>query len=167
MVAPCHPTIKIVEPNKGKHIAVAGDINTIVVSKQDTGGTYSFIEAKVFPGGGPAPHIQTREQEGFYVVEGQVTFKANEQTIVAKPGTFINIPPNVLHSFKNETNEIAKLLFVLSPSGMEQLFVDVGLEVTDISKKPPPFTDEQLRKLPSIASKYGVEIRPPHSNTSL
>jgi hypothetical protein len=47
--------VKIVEPNKGKHIAVAGDINTIVVSKEDTGGTYSFIEAKVFPGGGPAP----------------------------------------------------------------------------------------------------------------
>lgn len=67
----------------------------------------------------------------------------------------------MLHSFKNETNEIAKLLFVLSPAGMEQLFVEVGLEVTDISKKPPPFTDEQLQKLPSIASKYGVEIRPP------
>jgi hypothetical protein len=30
--------VKIVEPNKGKHIAVAGDINTIVVSKEDTGG---------------------------------------------------------------------------------------------------------------------------------
>jgi hypothetical protein len=43
--------VKIVEPNKGRHIAVAGDINTIVASKEDTGGTYSFIEAKVFPGG--------------------------------------------------------------------------------------------------------------------
>ena len=40
--------IKILEPNKGKHIAVAGDINTILAFKEDTGGTYSFIEAKVF-----------------------------------------------------------------------------------------------------------------------
>jgi hypothetical protein len=56
--------IKILEPNKGKHIAVAGDINTILAFKEDTGGTYSFIEAKVFPGGGPVPHIQTREHEG-------------------------------------------------------------------------------------------------------
>jgi hypothetical protein len=45
--------IKILEPNKGKHIAIVGDINTILASKEDTGGTYSFIEAKVFPGGGP------------------------------------------------------------------------------------------------------------------
>ena len=64
--------VKIVEPNKGKHIAVAGDINSIVASKEDTDGTYSFIEAKVFPGGDPIPHIQTREHEGFYVIEGQI-----------------------------------------------------------------------------------------------
>ena len=161
MVGSENRKVKIVEPNRGKHIAVSGDINTIVVSKQDTGGTYSFIEAKVFPGGGPAPHIQTREQEGFYVVEGQVTFKADGQTIVAKPGTFINIPPGVLHSFKNETNEIAKITFVLSPGGLEQLFVEVGIEVSDTNVKPPPFTKEQIQKLPIIASKYGVEIRPP------
>jgi len=161
MVGSENRKVKIVEPNRGKHIAVSGDINTIVVSKQDTGGTYSFIEAKVFPGGGPAPHIQTREQEGFYVVEGQVTFKADGQTIVAKPGTFINIPPGVLHSFKNETNEIAKITFVLSPGGLEQLFVEVGIEVSDTNVKPPPFTKEQIQMLPSIASKYGVEIRPP------
>jgi mannose-6-phosphate isomerase-like protein (cupin superfamily) len=152
--------VKIVEPNKGRHIAVAGDINTIVASKEDTGGTYSFIEAKVFPGGGPAPHIQTREHEGFYVIEGQITFKVDNQTIEAKPGTFVNVPPNVLHSFKNETNEVAKLIIILSPPGLEQLFVEVGLEVSDINIEPQPFTNEQKQKLPSILSKYGMEIRP-------
>ena len=151
--------VKIVEPNKGRHIAVAGDINTIVPSKEDTGGTYGFLEAKVFPGGGPAPHIQTHEHEGFYVIEGQITFKVDKQMIEAKPRTFVNVPPNVLHSFKNETNEVAKLIIILSP-GLEQLFVEVGLEVSDINIKPQPFTNEQKRKLPSILSKYGMEIRP-------
>jgi len=108
--------VQIVEPNKGKHLAVVGDINTIVASNEDTGGTYSFIEAKVFPGGGPPPHIQTREHEGFYVIEGQITFMVEKQRIEAKPGTFVNVPPNVLHSFKNETNETAKLIGILSPS---------------------------------------------------
>jgi quercetin dioxygenase-like cupin family protein len=153
--------IKILEPNKGKHIAIVGDINTILAFKEDTGGTYSFIEAKVFPGGGPIPHIQTREHEGFYVVEGQIIFYVDEQRIEAKPGTFVNIPPNVLHSFKNETNENAKLIIVLSPAGLEQFFVDTGLEVSNNSVKPPPLTDEQIQKLVSLASKYGMEIRPP------
>lgn len=79
--------VKILEHNKGKHIAVAGDINTILAFKEDTGGgTYSFIEAKVFPGGGPIPHIQTREHEGFYIIEGQIIFNVDGQRIEAKPG---------------------------------------------------------------------------------
>ena len=152
--------VKILEPNKGKHIAVAGDINTILAFKEDTGGTYSFIEAKVFPGGGPIPHIQTREHEGFYIIEGQIILNVDGQRIEAKPGTFVNIPPNVLHSFKNETNETAKLIIVLSPAGMEQLFVEVGLEITNNSVKPPPFNSEQKQKLARLASKYGMEIKP-------
>jgi quercetin dioxygenase-like cupin family protein len=107
--------VKIVEPNKGKHMAVAGQINTIVASKEDTGGTYSFIECKVFPGAGPVPHIQTREHEAFYLVEGQLTFTVDKERIQAKAGTFINVPPNILHTFKNETDEIAKLITILSP----------------------------------------------------
>lgn len=66
----------------------------------------------------------------------------------------------ILHSFKNETKETAKLIIVLSPAGMEQLFVEVGLEVSNNSVKPPPFTNEQKQKLASLASKYGMEIRP-------
>ena len=42
---------------------------------------------------------------------------------------------------------------------MEQLFVDIGLEVSNINKQPPPFTDEQKQKLPSLAAKYGMEIK--------
>jgi hypothetical protein len=43
---------------------------------------------------------------------------------------------------------------------MEQLFVDIGLEVSDINIQPPPFTNEQKQKLPSLAAKYGMEIKP-------
>ena len=73
----------------------------------------------------------------------------------------MNVPPNVLHSFKNETNETTKLIAILCPPGFEQLFVEVGLEVSDINIKPPPFTNEQIQKLVSIAPKYGVELKPP------
>ncbi|MER5176517.1 MAG: cupin domain-containing protein [Candidatus Nitrosocosmicus sp.] len=159
MIYPENKKVKIVEPNKGKHIAISGDINTIVASKEDTGGTYSFIEAKVFPGGGPIPHIQTREHEGFYIIEGQITFKVGKQRIEATPGTFVNVPPNVLHSFKNETNEVAKLIIVISPPGMEQFFVETGVEISNINIQPPPFDNEQKQKIASLAFKYGVELK--------
>ena len=77
MIAP----IKITEPNDGKHIAIAGDVNSILISKDDTEGTYSVVEANVFPNGGPVPHIQTREHEGFYILEGEVTFTVDGKKI--------------------------------------------------------------------------------------
>jgi hypothetical protein len=52
-------------------------------------------------------------------------------------------------SFKNETNKTAKLIIILSPPGMEQLFVEIGVEVSDINTKPPPLTKEKIQKLPS------------------
>ena len=151
--------VKITAPNTGKHIAIAGDINSILASKDDTDGTYSIVEAKVFPSGGPVPHIQTREHEGFYVLEGEITFNVDGNEIVAKSGTFVNVPPNVTHSFKNKTNNLAKMLIVLAPGGLENLFVEVGDEVTDPTVQPPSMSDGQMKKFSDLVSGYGVEIK--------
>ena len=150
---------KITKPNGGKHIAIAGDINSILASKNDTEGTYSVVEAKVFPNGCPVPHIQTREHEGFYVLEGEITFTVDGKEIVGEPGTFVNVPPNVTHSFKNITNVLAKMLIILSPGGMENLFVEVGDEVSDPTIQPSPMSDSQMKKFADLVSDYGVEIK--------
>jgi len=151
--------VKIVESNQGEHIAVSGDINSILASKDDTGGNYSLIEAKVFPNGGPPPHIQTREHEGFYLIEGELTFTVDGQEILVKPGAFVNVPPRVIHSFKNNTDTIAKMIIVLSPGGLENLFVEVGTKVSDTSVPPPPMSEDNGKKFVSLLSKYGVEIK--------
>jgi len=44
--------------------------------------------------------------------------------------------------------------------GMEQFFVDIGIEVSDIDVKPPPYTKDQIKRIPNLVSKYGMEIRP-------
>ena len=151
--------IKITEPNAGKHIAIAGDINSILASKDDTGGTYSIVEIRVFPNGGPMPHIQTREHEGFYVLEGEISFIVEGKEIITKPGTFVNVPPHVTHSFKNKTNILAKMLVILAPGGLENLFVQVGDEVTDPILQPPPMSEDKIKKFASLLSDYGIEIK--------
>lgn len=152
-------TVKIVEPDKGRHVGIANDINTILASKEDTEGTYSILEIKVFPNGGPLPHIQTREHEGFYIIEGQIVFDINGKRIEANPGTFVNVPPGILHSFKNEKDKVAKMIVVLSPPGLEQLFVEAGIEISDNQIKPPPFDEKQKQKLVDIFPKYGVKLQ--------
>jgi quercetin dioxygenase-like cupin family protein len=151
--------VKITEPNAGKHFAIVGDINSILASKDDTEGKYSVVEIKIFPDGGPMPHIQTREHEGFYVLEGEVTFTVDRKEIIASRGTFLNIPPNVIHSFKNNTNQLAKILVILAPGGLENLFAEVGDEVSDPTIPPSPMSEEKMKKFVDIMSDYGVEIK--------
>ena len=151
--------IKITESNGGKHIAIAGDINSIMASKEDTGGTYSMLETKVFPNGGPMPHIQTREHEGFYVLDGEISFTVDGKEIIAKSGTFVNVPPNVTHSFKNKTDILAKMLIILAPGGLENLFVEVGDEVSDTTIQPSAMSEDKMKKFASLLSDYGVEIK--------
>jgi len=151
--------IKIIEPNGGKHIAIAGHINSILASKDDTDGSYSIVEAKVFSDSGPMPHIQTREHEGFYVLEGEISFIVDGNEIIAKPGTFVNVPPNVTHSFKNKTNKLAKMLVIIAPGGLENLFVELGNEVSDPTIQPPPMPENKMKEFTSVLSNYGVEVK--------
>ena len=49
----------------------------------------------------------------------------------------INIPPQAIHSFKNNTDNIARVLVIIAPSGMEKLFEEVGTEVLDTNTAKP------------------------------
>ena len=70
---------KIVRPEDDrKVIRGAGDEYSFMATGKDTDGSYFFVEAVVPPGGGPPPHIQTREEEGFYVTEGELVLRGKE-----------------------------------------------------------------------------------------
>ena len=71
----------------------AGDEYRVLATGEDTAGDYFIMEAIVPPGGGPPPHIQTREEEAFYVLEGEVIFRADGERIVAQTGRLPEYPP--------------------------------------------------------------------------
>ena len=93
------PTINA--PPQGRTIAVVGDVYRFLATGDGTNGKYALFEALVGPGGGPPPHVHSREEEGFYVLEGEITFTVNGGRVVAA-GTFANMPVGTPHSFKNE-----------------------------------------------------------------
>ena len=155
-----HARARVVHAGEGKKIAVAGDLYTFLAEGEDTGRSYAIWEAVVPPGGGPPPHIQSREDEGFYVLEGEMTFVADGEKVVARKGAFLNIPRGVLHTFKNESGADARMLIMVAPAGMEKMFEEAGTVITDPSAKPAPPTPEELEKMGAAAPKYGIEIRP-------
>lgn len=118
-------------------------------------------EMVVPPGGGPPPHIHSREEESFFVLEGEITFQIAEQRIVAPAGTFANMPIGSLHSFRNETGKPARMIVSVAPAGFEKMFMEAGQPVAHGQQAPPASKDE-IDRLLAAAPRYGVEIRLPH-----
>lgn len=147
------------EPTEGRTIAVVGDVYRFLVTGAETGGEYAMWQAIVMPGGGPPPHIHTREVESFFVIAGEITFMLGEERRIARAGTFISVPIGALHAFKNEGADRAEMLLWVAPAGLEQMFFETGVEVPEGTTTAGPPTHEEIEKLLEIAPRYGVEIR--------
>lgn len=151
------------QPGKGKTIAVVGDIYRFLATGVDTAGKYAMWEAIVPPGGGPPPHIHHREEEAFYILEGEMTFTVNGERIVAHAGDFANMPIGSLHSFRNESQNPARMLITVAPAGLETMFFEVGIELPEGATTGPTPSQEEIARLIEWAPKYGIELRlPPH-----
>jgi quercetin dioxygenase-like cupin family protein len=151
--------LQIIEPGRGKHIMISEDIISILLAKNQTNRTYSIVEGRISPGGGSPSHIQTREYMGYYILDGELVFDIEGKQVISKAGTVINIPPNVIRSFKNNTDNVVRVLIMIAPAGMEKLFEEVGTEVFDINiAKTSSSSDEEKKRLIEISKKYGVEI---------
>jgi quercetin dioxygenase-like cupin family protein len=98
--------------------------------------------------------------KGFYVLEGEITFTVNGEQIVAPAGTFANMPVGTPHSFKNESNEPARMLVSVAPAGLERTFFEVGVPLAEGATTGPPTEDESNRLL-AVAPNCGIEIQLP------
>ena len=152
------PTLR--QPNEGQTVAIVGDVYRFLATGDETDGRYAMFEAVVRPGGGPPPHIHSREEESFYVLEGEISFQVGDERIIAKAGTFANMPVGSLHSFRNDTDKLARMIISVAPAGLEKMFLEVGQPVAFGQQAPPP-SKAEIDKLLAVAPSYGIEIRLP------
>jgi len=146
-------------PAEGRTIAVVGDVYRFLATGEDTNGKYAQWEAIVPPGGGPPPHVHSREEEGFYVLEGEITFTIGEERLMASAGMFANMPVGTTHSFKNESSKPAKMLISIAPAGLEKMFFEFGVPLQEDYTTALPPTKDEIEKLLAVAPKYGIEIK--------
>ena len=147
----------------GQNLSVVGDTYRILVTGKETGGAFATIDMLVPPGGGPGPHAHPDFEETFYVVDGEVEVKSEGGTYVAKKGAYVVIPKGgIVHCFKNKSDKLAHLLCTVIPSGLEEMFLEIGKPVAAGEFLPPPPMDpESIKKLIAIAEKHGQKVYPP------
>src|SRR5262245_13996786 len=109
------------------------------VKSENTLGTHSYGEFIVEPGTGPLPHRHSREDESFYILDGQLEFRMGERgerLIVAASGSFVFAPRGIPHTLKNEGTTPARVLVIISPAGLERFFAE-----RDALQKELPISD--------------------------
>ena len=123
------------------------------VTAQDTRGAYTFGESIVPPQTGPEPHRHSREDEAWYVFDGQLEIRVGEHVMKAAPGTFVFAPRGIPHNYKNVGTTPAKVLVILAPAGLEKFF-----EERETLRKELPTTDPAYpERYKALAEKYGLE----------
>lgn len=140
-----------------------GELAIIHASAKDTDGRYCMIELYATPEGAPPPHIHQREDEGFLVLEGEITLRIGERTLTAKAGDFFIAPKGIPHSYDVTSKEHARVMLICSPAGFEDCVREMSTPTDSLVPPEPNSAKVDYNKVADIASKYGIEFVEPQS----
>ena len=123
---------------------------------ETTNGAFGLVEHWEMPVGFASPyHTHHREDESFYVLEGEIAFVCGGTWIKAGPGAFVYGPRQIPHGFKVIGHAPARMLLLCTPGGFERFVLD---QTTPIAEQPSP---PDMGKLMTLAAKYEIDIHGP------
>src|SRR5215211_5969644 len=73
----------------------------ILARAETTNGTFTAIVNEIPPAQGPPDHIHVREDEMYYILEGDIRFRVDGRYFDAPVGSFMFIPRGSAHCFQN------------------------------------------------------------------
>jgi mannose-6-phosphate isomerase-like protein (cupin superfamily) len=120
-----------------------------MIDGAETAGRLAVVEHTVAPHvlAGPLHH-HTREDEYSYVLEGRLGALLGGKEVVAGPGDLVFKPRGQWHTFWNPGDTPTRVLELITPSGLEDLFRELGA----------PGGEMDPATLPALAARYGCTV---------
>jgi quercetin dioxygenase-like cupin family protein len=134
-----------------------GALAEIKCTAADSGGSLSVVEVTEPPDAEAPLHVHHREDEAFWVLEGSATLYIGDQTIEANAGDFAFGPRGVPHRF-TVGPEGARLLFILTPGGFEDLVREMSVPASERTLPPADVEPPDLERIAAIAEAHGSEL---------
>jgi mannose-6-phosphate isomerase-like protein (cupin superfamily) len=124
-------------------------IDRFMIDGAETRGRLSVVEHTVAPHvlAGPL-HYHSREDEYSYVLEGRLGAVLGDQEVVAEAGDLVFKPRGQWHTFWNPGDTPTRVLELITPAGLEDLFRELGAPGVELD----PAT------LPALAARYGCQV---------
>ena len=136
-----------------------GCLFTVLADSQETGSRFGLIESLSPKGTEPPRHVHSREDEAFYLLEGEITFYIGDETHEATPGMFVLAPRGVPHSYTFET-DVIRMLVLVAPGGFEEFFrpPQSSEPAQALEVPPPPEGPPDVPAIVAALEHHGVEV---------
>jgi quercetin dioxygenase-like cupin family protein len=144
----------------GEALWAFGFLATLKASSETTDGRVAVIEHLGPRGAGSPLHVHRREDEWFYVLDGELTFWVGGEVVDAPAGSFVYGPRDVPHTFI-VASEQARFLVVTEPAGFDAFFRAASEPAARLEIPPPPTEPPDVAGLTALAATYGIEILGP------
>jgi mannose-6-phosphate isomerase-like protein (cupin superfamily) len=132
------------------HVHVDGDASD---------GALALLDERGRRGDMPPLHVHRRDDEAFYVLEGELTLFVADGQIVLGPGQAALAPREVPHAYRVESEQ-ARWLVITTPAGFETFVREVA-DPAPADELPPPGRPFDPSALGEAAAKVGIEILGP------
>jgi quercetin dioxygenase-like cupin family protein len=150
----------VVRADEGEARWWFGALAEFKATAADTGGQMTIVEVTEPPGIEAPLHVHHRDDEGFWILEGDVTFDVGDTTIEASAGDYVFGPRDVPHRF-TVGDRGCRMLFILVPGGIEDV-IRLTSEPALSRTLPPPSeeepTPEEIEGLKAIVKEHGYEL---------
>ena len=148
---------RIVGPRDGKVTDLQSVGVRFMIWGAETGGTFSLVEHPIPPRTLAAPlHRHEREDEYSYVLEGRMGALLGDDVVYAEPGDLVYKPRQQWHTFWNAGDAPCRILEIISPSGFEHFFDELGEAMAAMNAANPgevlPWSD--------LPERYAIEFQP-------
>lgn len=115
---------QVIPSGQGQDYDWANDHIFVKATLDLTSGRVTFVEDTLKPGFHLARHYHKTMTEIFYILEGAIEFKFDDQTIIVTPGMTINVPPHNWHEVTCPQG--GKLLTIFSPGGFDHYLAELA-----------------------------------------
>ena len=137
-----------------------GALAVIKATAADTGGQISIVEVTEHPGAEAPLHVHHRDDEVFWILDGEVTFEVGDQVIEASAGDYVFGPREIPHRF-TVGERGCRMLFIMVPGGFEDLVRATSEPAPSRALPPTPEEEpsaEEMERMRAIVKELGYEL---------
>src|SRR5262245_19158262 len=139
-----------------------GNLTTNLAERKDTNGAFLLVEAMLAPGTEPPPHVHTREDELFYVLEGEFDVYVGKEAFKVEAGECVFLPRFKPHAFVIRSPRL-HVLALFTPAGLEEAFrsMSTPAQRLELPTGAVTYSTGDLKQTAQRLSEYGARFLTP------